>query len=133
MSGWVVKENSTIYAIRCIHNGKIYIGRTQNIKRRLREHFLELTNKSGKYSPKEKKLQMDFDEYGVSGFEVHILEEDVTPDEVCEREAYWIAEYRATDPRYGYNRDPGTTLGGFPVVRYDRPPKMWQKKTGGKA
>lgn len=127
MGGWKVKDPSVIYAIRCIHNGKVYIGRTQNIKRRLREHLLELTNNKGKYSPKEKHFQEDFDEYGEKGFEVYLIEEDVSPVVVHDRESHWIEEYRSTDARYGYNRDPGRVTTGFSHVKRGLPPKVFEE------
>lgn len=105
--GWKVKEPSVIYAIRCRENGKIYVGRTQNLERRLREHFRDL--KKGDVSLDYGKgrvksdLQCDFIKYGQDAFEIYVLEKGVSPDVVKAREAFWIAEYRSAERVYGYN------------------------------
>lgn len=105
--GWAVKEPSTVYAIRCSENGKVYIGRTQNLERRLREHFRDLkkgcvSNTCGGVRGKS-DLQKDFIKYGQDAFEIYVLEDGVSPADVREREAFWIAEYRSAEREFGYN------------------------------
>lgn len=93
---------SSIYAIRCKTNGKVYIGRSQNPSERMKQHLqcLKIGENCGTASFKE-----DFDKYGASDFEGYILESNVAPTRFREREAFWIGEYRATNPAYGYNKD----------------------------
>ena len=106
--GWPVTHPCTIYAIRCSVNGKVYIGRTYRFNQRIKEHFYEL--RQAKKRKTEKKgirtsthFQEDYNIYGESAFEVYILQENVPPDKVKETEAFWICEYKATNPDFGYN------------------------------
>lgn len=101
--GLPITKPNTIYAIRCTENGKVYIGRTQNFDRRIREHWLDL-QRGFKRNMRDPSFQNDYDLYGIDCFEVYILEKDVEPAQAEAREAFWIAEYRATDPKYGYNK-----------------------------
>lgn len=112
--GWAIKSPSTIYAIRCIHNGKVYIGRTQRLEQRIREHWLDL-KRGFKGNMRDPSFQQDFDRYGTDGFKVYILEENVSPDMADKREQHWISEYRATDSRYGYNKLGGKQLHDFEI------------------
>lgn len=125
--GWAIKLPSTMYAIRCSVNGKVYIGRTQDMERRMREHLTEL-KKGGKrtdygrgYEPSD--FQRDYNQYGENAFDVYILEENVAPEVVREREAFWIAEYRATDREYGYNRITEKPAHGLSNFKSGLPPK----------
>lgn len=81
----------SIYKITNTKNGKVYIGQSKDCERRFRDHQTgRMTN-----------LHKAFVEYGASSFTMEILEKDV--ENYDEREIYWIAKYKATDPRYGYN------------------------------
>lgn len=116
--GWKCKGPSTIYAIRCVKNGKVYIGRTQDLERRMKEHLAEL--REGRKDNGQRQncgFQSDFDKYGVDNFKVHILEENVQPDEVRARESFWIESYHAADPNYGYNLLTERRIGEFQLVK----------------
>lgn len=107
--GWPITEPSAIYAIRCKNTGRVYVGRTSNLQRRLREHFTELRKnrkdcRVGRCHREISLFQMDFNKYGEENFEVYILEEDVQPAFCKEREAFWIRQYKAADPEFGYNK-----------------------------
>lgn len=125
--GWKVKENSGIYAIRCVETNKVYIGRTQNLERRLKEHAHELRKcaktVNGKYGREISDFQRDYNKYGEDAFESYLLEEEIPPDTVQAREAYWIDQYRATEPEYGYNKKSEQVSRGFSVVKRGAPPK----------
>ena len=120
--GHVIKKPSVIYAIRCIHNGKVYIGRTQRFEKRIREHWLDL-KRGFKRNMRDPSFQNDFDDYGEDGFCVYVLEKNVPPHEADGREAFWIAEYRATNPLYGYNKLNGDAERPFEFVA-GLPPKI---------
>jgi group I intron endonuclease len=120
--GHKIKNPSTIYAIRCIVNGKVYIGRTQNLEQRIRQHWLDL-KRGFKGNMRDPSFQNDFDRYGEESFTVHILEEHVPPDAANDREAFWISEYRATNSAYGYNKLNGETESAFKFVA-GLPPKI---------
>ena len=95
---------SSIYAIRCKHTGKVYIGRSQNPVARMRQHFMNLQSGGGRACGSD-DFREDYIKYKADGFELYILEEGVMPCRFREREAFWINEYKATDPRFGYNKD----------------------------
>lgn len=107
--GWPITHPSTIYAIRCKENGKLYIGRTYDLIRRTHEHFSELRRNAKKKTmyPGKRTLsnfQLDYNQYGEEAFEVYILEENVPPEKCKSREAFWISQYDTTNPKRGYNK-----------------------------
>ena len=124
--GWKITLPSTIYAIRCIENGKVYIGRTQDLERRMREHLTDLKKGNKRmdygrgYEPSD--FQTDFNKYGEASFEVYLLEEEVAPGVVNERETFWIQVYNSTDRRYGYNKLDGVKTTGFSNFKEGLPP-----------
>lgn len=94
---------SSIYAIRCKTTGKVYVGRSQDPLERMKQHLQHLKRGDNHYGAAS--FKEDFDKYGVDDFECYILETGVAPTKFREREAFWISEYKATDPRYGYNKN----------------------------
>lgn len=115
--GWKCTCPSTIYAIRCSCNGKVYIGRTQDLERRMREH-LNALRKGTKDNCRRVNcgFQSDFDKYGESNFKLHILEKNVPQEKLRSRESYWIEQYRSSDPRHGYNLSSERMAEGFELV-----------------
>ena len=110
---------SSIYAIRCKSTGKVYIGRSQNPHERIKQHLQSLNRGENCGTDAFKE---DFYKYGAADFEGYILEEQVYPAKFREREAFWIAEYRATNPLYGYNK--GTMDSGYAItITHGLPPK----------
>lgn len=116
--GWRINGPSSIYAIRCVETERVYVGRSQDLERRLNQHLTDLRG-----NRKKGDFQKDYNTYGESSFEVYVLEEDVRPEMAQQREAAWIKEYRATDPRFGYNRSDETPRSGFGAVRKGPAPK----------
>lgn len=80
-------------------NGKIYIGQSVCIERRKKEHFAKSRSNE---SPFHKAIQ----KYGKNNFELIILEECL-PEQLNEREQYWIAKKNSENRTIGYNRGPG--------------------------
>lgn len=102
------KTTLSIYAIRNKTNGRVYIGKTKDIRERVLQHWSEKRNRAERYkndliNRPPTLFEKDFMECGKEGFEVYCLEENVPQEKGREREAYWIAEYDATNPEYGYN------------------------------
>ena len=66
--GWPITHESVIYCIRCKENGKVYIGRTYDLNRRIKEHFSELRRgmKRGYAAGRRAASgwQKDFNEFG---------------------------------------------------------------------
>lgn len=100
-----------MYYIYCYTNkinGHKYVGQTNNLKRRIREHRSCAFNpKSSSYNDLiHKKLR----QYGVENFDIEVLEKIYVEDQsiVNEREQFWIKEkdsFRGTGK--GYNSDLG--------------------------
>lgn len=88
-----------IYKIENLINHKIYIGQTNNIKRRFAEH----RNKTHFKEP-NKILYYAFDKYGINNFSFEVIDE-VSEDKANEREKYWINYYDSFEN--GYNMTEG--------------------------
>ena len=85
-----------IYVIKCLINGKIYIGQSQNIYYRWRKHKEALRrNKHFNW-----ELQEDWNRFTEDDFKFSLLEE-CSVEELDDKEIYWIAELHATID--GYN------------------------------
>lgn len=95
-----------IYKITNLINDKCYIGQTNNIKKRHREHFtsLRLNNHFNIH------LQRAWNKYGEENFEFSILEEVSDLSLLNELEIKYIKEYNALS--LGYNQ----TSGGSPGI-----------------
>lgn len=86
-----ILQQTGIYAIRNITNGKCYVGQAVNIKERWRHHYREL--RSSKHHCNH--LQRAFNKYGEDSFEKIVLE-------LCDqsilttREQHWMDSHKAT-------------------------------------
>lgn len=105
------KRRIKMYYIYCytnkINNHK-YVGQTNNLKRRIREHRSSAFNqKSSSYNDLiHKKIR----EYGEENFEITVIEKLYTEDieEVNQRERYWIEQNNSyCGNGLGYNMDLG--------------------------
>ena len=91
------KRKNVIYFILDRTNGKAYIGKTrQKLRKRIKNH------KSGAKSYIDCAIQ----KHGWENFSVFALEECATPEELDERERYWIRTLHTRAP-YGYNLTEG--------------------------
>lgn len=92
-----------IYCYTNKQNGKKYVGQTNNIKRRYKQHKDDsFTNYSdARYN---QAIHCAIRKYGLDNFDFEILEvlENKTSEEVNERETYWIREKNSLAPN-GYN------------------------------
>lgn len=96
-------KNYSIYVLRNTINEKVYIGQTCNsIEERFKQHMKSSTiKKRGTY-----KIYNAINKYGKNKFYCELLEKDITPEAVDEREIYYIDYYNSY--KKGYN----STLGG---------------------
>lgn len=93
---------SGAYRLRCLVNGKGYVGSTAHcLVGRKRAHF----NALRRNSHYNKHLQAAWNKYGASAFRFQVLER-CPPEKCLEREQYWIDYYQACDRRFGYNGRP---------------------------
>lgn len=103
-----LKGISGIYQIQCIASGKVYVGSSINIGKRLIAHRVCL--RQGKHHAQG--LQNAWNKYGKSGFTVSLVEA-VPPvkAKLVEREQFWIDKLEAYT--VGYNASPkaGSRLG----------------------
>lgn len=88
-----------VYAIINKVNGKIYIGCSLDLARRLTVHFSDL--KAGRHS--NRYLQSSYRKHGFDSFEVVIVEIVSDPLLLRQAEQRWIDHYGAADRRTGFN------------------------------
>lgn len=88
-----------VYKIENFVNGKVYVGSSKHINKRLYKHFLDL--KKGKHY--NQRLQQDFDEYGSTSFGFMVLEYVYEQENLFPREQHWLDETKCYQEEYGYN------------------------------
>lgn len=94
-----------IYTITNLINGKVYIGKTNNFRKRKNSHLC-LLNRGVHYNT---YLQRSWDKYGSDNVKFDIIDADATSyEDLSEREQYYIKLSRSWDQDFGYNM----TLGG---------------------
>ena len=94
------KEKCGIYLIRNLINGKVYIGKSNNIYRRIQAHLTSLRRKSLKHE--NEHLINAWHKYGENSFE-YIIVEECKFDELKEKELFYIKKYNSLDRNKGYN------------------------------
>ncbi len=93
---------SGIYAISNNVNNKSYIGLTNNLNRRKREHFSKLR----KNKHKNKHLQSAWNKYGEENFTFDVLKE-CEIDDLDNWEKWFISSNNSSNRKYGYNNELG--------------------------
>jgi hypothetical protein len=86
-------SNSTtncIYRIYCTSTKQSYIGQTIHAEKRWSQHIAEL--RTGKHH--NHKLQDAFWKYGETCLQFEIIEDNLEADNLTNREAYWMKEYK---------------------------------------
>lgn len=103
-------EHYIIYKyIKIDTNEVVYVGRTNNLERRRREHEL--------YEPTEVNrphynypLSRGIRKYGIGAYKCEIIEEVFTYEESLKQEKYWIKYYDTFNDPSKYNYTPGGEL-----------------------
>lgn len=91
---------------------RVYIGKATTSYKRISAHKTEaFTKKDGKFKSNSRWKQA-IREFGWENLLVEILEFVPKWTSLDKRERYWIAEYHASDPKYGFNSNKG---GGGPT------------------
>ena len=100
-----------IYQIKNLVNGKLYIGKTINFKQRKYDHFRLL--KSNKHHAFH--LQNSYNKYGVTNFEMSIIEDNLGHDILSQKELYYIKLNNTMNLEFGYNsQEPtGNAISGY--------------------
>lgn len=93
-----------IYIITNKINHKCYIGQSQNIERRWREHRRRALKHSGEEY--NSLLHKAIRKHGLENFSFQVVEECAV-SELNKREIYWIGKFNSRNPQFGYNLTDG--------------------------
>jgi group I intron endonuclease len=92
---------SGIYQIRNLVNGKLYVGRSTNVKRRFHEHKVSL--RKGTHA--NAHLQNAWGQYGTENFVFELIERVDNLDLLAKREGFHCERLGVFDSARGYNLD----------------------------
>jgi hypothetical protein len=92
-----------IYKIVNLENGKEYVGSSLDVNQRCRKHKSNLINKK---KGQIRRLQKDFNKFGIESFEFVLLE-SCAPDALNKKEKKWL---KKLSPRYNVSKNT-TVLG----------------------
>lgn len=97
----MIPKKPGIYKITNKVNGKIYIGKSNNLYRRIQQHRREEIRPLRFPQPITRAIK----KYGWSSFEITILDSfsEITNIDLLNKEADYINQYKATDRNIGYN------------------------------
>lgn len=87
-----------IYKITCLANNKVYIGQSTKVNKRLSSHFASL--RRGAHH--NEHLQKAYNKYGEDNFVIEVLAE-CSKSELDNLEKQFIAAYKSTNHKYGFN------------------------------
>lgn len=89
-----------VYKITNMRNGKIYIGKTNNIARRWAKH---LSTAKIKNPDDYSYIHKSINKWGAENFSIEIIAEYLTEEESLQAEIDFIVEYESTNRNIGYN------------------------------
>lgn len=116
---------SGIYLLGCKKSERVYIGRSDEIGKRIMGHVYIL-RKGGHYNS---RLQADYDRFGENTFFIEIIEE-VFVDRLKEREEFWINKF---DRSQLYNKHISANTGALPnTASLETRKKISEKQRGEK-
>lgn len=123
------KERGGVYCISNNVNGKMYIGSSTHVNKRLQEHKSALIRQDHHNS----HLQKAWNKYGEESFSFTIIEV-INGDMVAirKREQYWLDYYQSYNPSIGYNISHYAVGGGGYEVSAETREKLRQANTGKK-
>lgn len=98
-----------IYKISNKINGKIYIGKTNNISKRFTNHISR-----SKTLKTTQPIHFAIAKHGKNNFSFEIIETCKSEEESTDREMFWIRELKSKEKQFGYNiTDGGEGTIGF--------------------
>jgi group I intron endonuclease len=110
-----------VYKITNLSNGKLYIGKAENVEVRWQKHLSDTRTNRGYV------LHNAIRKYGSDNFEVSIIEKCKTEIEAMEKEVFWIAEYKTNICKYGDKFGYNLTDGGDGITGHQHTNEAKQK------
>ena len=95
-----MKPYGVIYLAKNRVNGKVYIGQTVNISRRLSKYRQDIKDPRSYF---ERSLAKN----GIDSFEWVVIDKADDAKSLDEREKHWIAHYKSNVKEFGYNQTDG--------------------------
>lgn len=113
-----------IYKITNLINNKVYIGQTNNWKRRKAYHISKLKNNDHP----NRHLQLSINKYNIINFTFEILENDlICPVIVDYKERFYIKHFNSTATKFGYNKELGGREGRSGKPAWNKGKSSWSK------
>ena len=109
-----------VYMIKCLINGKVYIGKSNDVKRRWREHKSRLKRNNHE----NEKLQYDWNKYGEDNFKFKLIENYDNEEFGIELEKKYINKYKSYDLNFGYNMTLGKGENGWEILTEETKKKL---------
>lgn len=108
-------KNPGIYKITNNINGKVYIGQSHNIDRRLKYYYWAY-NTDCNYNDTKREIIKAMRETGIENFTFEIIASGEEYENDIDRaisEQFYINKYKSNNPKYGYNDSIGGELGVY--------------------
>lgn len=93
-----------VYKITNLVNGKIYVGKTSDVDKRLSRHLKIAESKEEKAY---QYLHRSINKYGADNFVIQVLEDKLIEADAFKREKFWIKQLNSKDPSVGMNLTDG--------------------------
>lgn len=106
--GEIFLDKCGIYSIANKINGKRYIGQSNDIEYRWKNHVIDLNNNKHH----SQHLQCSWNKYGQDAFDFSVLEE-CDCEELTAKEQYWMDYFCTTNGKRGYNMRSAGSGGKF--------------------
>jgi len=110
----LIVGNYYIYLITNLINGKFYVGKTNNLKIRWRNHKKIAFGGKQKYPKDFSIIHSAIAKYGADNFNIEIIEQFVDEKECYLFETWWI-DYLGSNGNFGYNCNAGGEGGISPT------------------
>jgi len=110
-----------IYKVINLINGKIYIGKAENVEERWQKHLSSARTNRGFVFHKA------INKYGKDNWDISIIEKCESEKIALEREIFWIAKYKTNICKYGSEFGYNLTDGGEGISGNVRSPESRQK------
>jgi group I intron endonuclease len=109
-----------VYIIHNIINNKIYVGKTDNLKRRWAAHC---SVANSKVLTNKQPISLAIAKYGIESFTISIIQNFMDETVCLDAEKYWIKFYNSLNNKFGYN----LTEGGEGISGWRHTPESKKK------